>query len=76
MISTLENVNSIISEFGSQFNYGLMVPSLLKCYEMANPAIKNWVMEILKILFKFVKDDLRGFLTGIKENLLVEFYLF
>jgi hypothetical protein len=47
------------------------MPYILKTYEFSNPAIRNWILEIVKNLYKWIKEDIRPLLTGIKDKELV-----
>ncbi len=62
----------MLNEFGSsQIDFNNLMPYILKTYEFSNPAIRNWILEIVKNLYKWIKEDIRPLLTGIKEKELV-----
>ena len=62
----------LLNEFGSgQFDYANLMPYILKTFEFSNPAIRNWVLEIIKSLFKWIRDDIKQYLIGLKEIQLV-----
>lgn len=67
----------MLNEFGSsQIDFNNLMPNILKTYEFSNPAIRNWILEIVKNLYKWIKEDIRPLLTGIKEKELVNISLY
>ena len=74
IISTLDVIFLLLNEFGSnQFDYASLMPYILKTYEFSNPAIRNWVLEIIKSLYKWIREDIKQYLNGLKEIQLVNY---
>lgn len=67
----------ILNEFGaSQIDFISLMPHILKTYEFSNPAIRNWILEIVKTLYNWIKEDIRPLLSGIKDKEMVHFFLY
>lgn len=65
----------MLNEFGSaQFDYSILIPNIIKAYEFSNPAIRNWVLEIIKTLYKWIKEEIKPLLVSFKEIQLVTLY--
>lgn len=62
----------MISEFGCDaIDYAFYLPSILKLCEASFPITRNEAKEILKELYKWIRDDLLPFIENLKPSLVV-----